>query len=191
MRGWNGVWIGAEDLKIHVPEPSQKLCFERGWVTRDNCVEIMRRGIQTVGAQEVNLVSMDLDGNDFHFVQRILEGGFKPDVFVVEYNAKFPPPIRFSIAYDPAFVWSWGDYFGASLQTFIDLFDSFGFRLVCCNVTGINAFFVHKRHAALFEDVPQDAESLFMPADYNWFVRRGHSPDARSIEQFLSKTQVD
>lgn len=187
MRGWRGVWIGASDLSIRIPESSRRLRFEKGWVTRDNCVEIMRRGSQWIGGKEINLLSMDLDGNDLFFVQTILEHGYEPDVFIVEYNAKFPPPIRFAIDYDPAYVWSGSDYSGASLQSFIDLFDSFGFRLVCCNVTGANAFFVARRHADLFADVPKGAEELFMPPDYNWFLKRGHATDPRSIEHFLRK----
>jgi hypothetical protein len=185
MRGWTGVWIGVVDLRIRIPRSSRKLGFERDWVTRENCVDIMRHGLEKIGAKEVNLVSMDLDGNDLFFVQEILEQGFEPDVFVVEYNGKFPPPIRFSIDYDPAYMWTGSDYFGASLQSFIDLFERFGFQLVCCNVTGANAFFVAKRHAELFADLPKDAEKLFMPPDYNWFLARGHAVDARSIEHFL------
>jgi hypothetical protein len=147
----------------------------------------MKRGIGKIGTTKVNLVSMDLDGNDFFFVKAILEQGLDPDVFIVEYNGKFPPPIRFTIDYDASYNWSGSDYFGASLQSFVDLFESFGFRLICCNVTGANAFFVAERHAGLFADVPKETETLFMPPDYNWFVRRGHSPDPRSIEYFLGK----
>jgi len=185
MRGWNGVWIGATDLSLQIPASSRKLWFGQDWVTRDNCVEIMQRGLQMIGANQVNLISMDLDGNDLFFVQKILEHGFDPDIFVVEYNGKFPPPIRFTIDYDPNFVWSGSDYMGASLQSFVDLFDSFGFRLVCCNVTGANAFFVAGRHTDSFADVPKEVDQLFMAPDYNWFLERGHMSDPRSIERFL------
>jgi hypothetical protein len=187
MRGWSGVWIDATDLHIRIPASCRRLRFEQEWVTPANCVEIMQRGIQMIGAKEVNLVSMDLDGNDLFFVKAILEHGVEPDVFVVEYNGKFPPPIRFTVKYDATYVWSGGDYCGTSLQSLIDVFDSFGFRLVCCNVTGVNAFFVSRRHADLFPDVPKEAGELFMPPDYNWFLRRGHGPDPRSIEHFLCK----
>ena len=185
MRGWSGIWVGAADLSIRVPTSSRKLRFEQQWVTRDNCIDIIRRGIQAIGASDVNLISMDLDGNDWFIVQTILQHGFQPDVFVVEYNGKFPLPIRFKIDYDPAHVWTGGDYWGASLQSFIDLFELFGFRLVCCNVTGANAFFVAGRHAHLFADVPADTGRLFMPPDYNWSLQRAHPPDPRSIEYFL------
>ena len=137
----------------------------------------------------VNLVSMDLDGNDLHFVRTILEARYAPELFIVEYNAKFPPPIRFSIDYDPAYTWQGGDYSGASLQAFVDVFDSFGYRLVCCNVTGINAFFVRGDHADRFADVPADPQRLFMPPDYNWFIQSGHRADPRAIEYFLRTTE--
>jgi hypothetical protein len=187
MHGWSGVWIGGADLCVRIPESSRKLHFEHQWVTLANCVELAKRGMAKIGATKVNLISMDLDGNDFFFVKAILEQGYGPDVFIVEYNGKFPPPIRFTIHYDAGYTWSGSDYFGASLQSFVDIFDSFGFRLVCCNVTGANAFFVAGRHAELFEDVPKGIEQLFMPPDYNWFVRRGHGADPRSIEYFLGK----
>jgi len=89
MRGWSGVWIGATDLSVRIPASSRKLQFEHEWVTLDNCTEILRRGIQKIGAKIVNLISMDLDGNDLFFVKSILEQGFDPDVFIVEYNGKF------------------------------------------------------------------------------------------------------
>lgn len=187
MRGWSGVWIGGADLVVRIPASSRKLHFVREWVTLDNCLELMKRGLGKIDAAKVNLVSMDLDGNDFFFVKAILEQGTDPDVFIVEYNGKFPPPVRFSIDYDAKYAWSGSDYFGASLQSFVDLFESFGYRPVCCNVTGANAFFVAGRHAKVFEDVPKTAAELFMPPDYNWFVTRGHSADPRSIEHFLTE----
>jgi hypothetical protein len=209
MQGWSGVWIDGGDLALHVPEASRRLAFVRDWVTKDSCVPLMRRGLEAIGAgagsssgangasgangsdrdATVNLVSMDLDGNDLHFVRAILEAGYAPDLFIVEYNAKFPPPIRFSIDYDPAYTWQGGDYSGASLQSFVDLLGESGYRLVCCNVTGINAFFVRDDHADRFADVPADPRQLFMPPDYNWFIQRGHRADPRSIEYFLRNTE--
>src|SRR5437899_224235 len=67
MRGWSGVWIGAADLSVRIPACSRKLHFEHEWVTLDNCVGLMKRGVSKIGATKINLVSMDLDGNDFFF----------------------------------------------------------------------------------------------------------------------------
>ena len=45
-----------------------------------------------------------------------------PKVFIVEYNAKFFPPIEFIIDYDENHKWTGDDYFGASLTSLEKLF---------------------------------------------------------------------
>ena len=67
----------------------------------------------------------------------------KPRVIIVEYNAKFPPPIRKCIKYDPKFIWKYDDYLGASLQLLVDNLKK-EYALVGCNISGINAFFIKK-----------------------------------------------
>lgn len=70
-------------------------------------------------------------------------------MIVVEYNAKFPPPIHWTVRYDPACAWAGDDYQGASSQSFADLFGATGYRLVACNLTGVNAYFMsHEFKAA-------------------------------------------
>ena len=94
-----------------------------------------------------DLLSIDLDGNDPHVLAALLANGVRPSVLVVEYNGKFPPPIRFQMDYDPEHRFAENDYYGASLQVFADMLVAAGYRLVACNVTGLNAFFVHDRFA--------------------------------------------
>ena len=76
-----------------------------------------------------------------------LENNFKPSVFIVEYNAKFIPPSKFVMDYNESHRYSLDDYFGASLTSYNDLFNSHNYRLICCNsFTGCNAFFVKYFH---------------------------------------------
>ena len=185
MSGWRGAWIGGEDLKVQVPAASAKLRFVKDWVTAENCAALAAKGLPEGGIAGVNFLSIDLDGNDLHITDALLRAGAKPDVLVVEYNGKFPPPIRFTIKYDPQHRWKSDDYQGASLQSYVDLLAPAGYRLVACNLTGTNAFFVRREFDAQFSDVPEDAGKLFYPADYNWFVGRGHPVAARTIEQFF------
>ena len=60
----------------------------------------MDKGKSDLGVDDVDLISVDLDGNDLYFCEELLKKGFNPSVFIVEYNAKFPPPIQFCIDYD-------------------------------------------------------------------------------------------
>lgn len=185
MHGWSGLWVGAQDVSFPIPDKSL-LAFCRSWITRENCLQLVRRGLEQVGGSRVDVLSIDLDGNDIFILDRLLSQGLQPQVVIVEYNGKFPPPVRWSIEYDPNYEWDETDYQGASLQSFADLLERFGYRLVGCNITGVNAFFVRCDLAEkYFLDIPTAIADLFMPADYNWFVQRGHRTSPRTVARFL------
>ena len=114
----------------------------------------------------------------------ILKEGFKPDCFIVEYNGKFPPPIIYNMPYEENYVWRGGDEQGCSLQFYVNFFNKFDYNLVCCNITGTNAFFVHNKHKDKFKDIPKDIKDIFYPPDYNWFTQIGHSTSTKTIEHF-------
>ena len=76
----------------------------------------------------------------------LLDNKFVPDCLVVEYNSKFPPPILYNLKYDENYKWTGYDDQGTSLQYWIDHLAKFDYKLVCCNITGSNAFFINKRY---------------------------------------------
>lgn len=183
-QGWRGVWVDGSDLAVDV-HGANRLRFLKRWVTLDNITSSIDEGLDALGATDVDLISVDLDGNDFHLCRRILDAGRRPRIFVVEYNAKFPPPVRWTIAYDATHIWDGTDYHGASLQSLVDLFASFEYRLVACNATGVNAFFVPTRFSSAFADVPEDPGVLFVPADFQWFVTSGHRASPKTIASLM------
>jgi hypothetical protein len=185
MSGWKGVWLGADTMRVSIPPGSPKLRHSGAWVTAENCAALVAAELAALQSPQCDFLSIDLDGNDLYVAEQVLAGGAKPAVIVVEYNAKFPPPIRWAIKYDPKHQWAGDDYQGASLQSFADLFAGAGYRLVACNITGVNAYFVRNEFSAAFADVPADIATLFLPADYNWFVGQGHPPSPKTIERFL------
>lgn len=183
--GWRGFWVGGEALAIR-HEGSPRFRYFQEWVTLDNLLHCLNQGRGFLGADEIDVVSLDFDGNDIHFVGALLEGHCLPKLFIVEYNGKFPPPARFQIAYDAHHHWRGDDYFGAALMNFVELFARFGYRLVCCNAhTGANAFFIRGDFAARFDDVPGDPRELHVGPRYHLYARHGHSPSARVVESVL------
>jgi hypothetical protein len=56
---------------------------------------------------EIDLLSIDLDGNDIYILDKI--DVIAPRVLIVEYNAKFPPPMSVAQRYNPNFRWSGSD----------------------------------------------------------------------------------
>lgn len=88
--GYSGTWVGGQDLAIN-PSASSNLKFIQTWVTLDNIIEIYQNSLKLWSTPQFDMVSMDLDGNDFYFVSSLLDCGCRPKLFICEYNALFPP----------------------------------------------------------------------------------------------------
>lgn len=171
--GWSGFWFGGEDLAFDFnPKKSNSLnfYFEKNWITRENIFSLYQEGLFRVRQNKCNLISIDLDGNDLYLAEEILKFCEPPDVFIFEYNAKFIPPIRFSIDYDPNHVWRSDDYYGASLASFCDLLEKNDYFLACCSLCGTNAFFVANKWKSQFQDIPTDVFDLYQPPSY-WMAK--------------------
>lgn len=102
--GWEGAWFGGEEIALTL-ENSTKLRFEKAWVTRDN-ISRLYKSLN----READAISLDLDGNDIYLLEQLLIAKVQPKLFIVEYNAKFPPPLHFQIAYDDDHQWAFDDY---------------------------------------------------------------------------------
>jgi hypothetical protein len=188
--GWRGAWIGGEDLAFDlesVTDTQPNLSYRKAWVTRENVVPLYRAALADIEESHTDLISLDLDGNDLFLAEALLDAGAQPQIFIAEYNAKFPPPIHFVIDYDPQHRWHFDDYYGASLTAFNELFRRYNYFLVCCNATGVNAFFVHERHRQLFSDVPSDIGKLYEPPKHflTGLDFAGHPVSLRTVEKIL------
>jgi hypothetical protein len=186
-RGWKGFWVGNQDLAFdHNPDRVESCAFsyKRGWIKQSNIVDLCAEGLVSVSETQCHLISLDLDGNDYHFVKTLLEAGALPEVFIVEYNGRFLPPIEFVMDYNEEHNWDGSDHYGGSLSSFVNLFEKHGYFLACCNITGLNAFFIKSTHKHLFNDVPSDIRTLFGSPKYfltNLDVA-GHPVSKKTIE---------
>lgn len=184
--GWKGVWIGGEELAFNHRTNPSRLTFRHVFITNDNVISTIEDGLKSLNSTSIDVLSLDLDGNDIYFIDSILSSGILPAVMIVEYNGKFPPPIRWSISYDSKHVWDGSDYHGASLQSMNDILSKYAYKLVCCNIgTGANAFFVAERFHSAFDDVPTELADIFVPLRVNLFVQRGPHPSPSTVENML------
>ena len=180
--GWHGSWIGGQDLAWRY-KPCKKLLFQKDWVTLSTIPAAIARAREHLAVDTVDVVSMDLDGNDIYFTEQILDLGIRPQLFIVEYNAKFIPPVKFKMDYNPDFQWNGTDWFGASLASYTELFERKGYRLVCCNShTGANAFYVREDLMAVFSDVPRDLRDIYAGPRYHQMSWFGHRPSFEVVE---------
>jgi hypothetical protein len=185
--GWRGFWVGGETLRPDINDGrGSNFQYAKEWITLDNILDISSQCLQRLEREAIDVISLDLDGNDIYFMRALLEVGHRPKLFIVEYNAKFPPPVEFEIAYDPKHVWQGDDYFGASLASFVRDFHKFNYQLVCCNShTGANAFFVDSAYANHFKDVPSDLDSIYVGPRYALYKKFGHPVSMKTIERIF------
>lgn len=184
VQGWRGVWLGG--VPLVAATLSERLRFHQCWIDLDNVVPTLRRELAAARIEQPDVISLDLDGNDFHLAKAMLEAALRPALFIVEYNATLRPSTRWAMPYDAAHRWDGSAYFGASLAAFHELLDAQGYRLVACNITGGNAFFVRREFDAAFADVPVDWRALFMPATYLPYAAGGHPQGPRFIASMLA-----
>ncbi len=143
LQNWTGGWIDASAKNARrtrgcfapLLEKGQ-LKFVEGFVTRESAASLID---QAGGLKDLDLFSIDIDGNELHVLDTL---PLKARLVVSEYNGKFPPPIEWTIPYDPKYVWDRTDYCGASLSLLEGLMRKKGYSLVGCNISGVNAFFV-------------------------------------------------
>ena len=107
-------------------------------------VENINSVISQFGLQgEIDALSIDVDGNDYWLWKNL--DIINPRLVVAEYNDRLGPEASITIAYDPKFNCALSQhefYQGASLTALTKLADSRGYRLIGCESSGTNAFFL-------------------------------------------------
>jgi hypothetical protein len=189
LKGWRGVWIDGNPENIahvasHIPLRTPRLSVMEAFVTRENVADLVAGGLRSTGGalDELDLLSIDLDGNDLQILLPLLEAS-DPRVVCIEYNAKFPLPVEVELPYDPTHTWAQDDYQGASLARILRRLEN-RYTLVCCNVSGVNAFFVRNDLAAAFTAYP--AEELYQPPRYHLImIAAGHPPSLKFLAASL------
>jgi hypothetical protein len=166
--GWRGLWMDGGDENAALIRRGFSYLIDQGllqfkhvFITRDNINELIASA--ALGT-EIDFLSVDVDGNDLFIWQAI--DAVNPRVVALEYNAKFPPPHEYSIAYHAEQVWDGTDRMGASLSALTRLSEQKGYVLVGCNIAGANAFYVRRDLVGDLFATPATAEHLYHPARY-------------------------
>jgi hypothetical protein len=177
LQGFRGYWVDGNESEIAQFRNAMDgvdfhdLKVRNEFLTVPKIQSIVKDAINSLG-DEIDLLSIDVDGNDLYFLKEALRY-VRPKLIVVEYNAKFPPPVRIGIPYSEAQRWAGDDYHGASLMVFVDELNPY--QLVSCNLSGANAFFVRSEFADLFPEYPPS--SLYQPLRRHvCFQRPGQHP---------------
>lgn len=187
--GWTGFWVDTTPPAINLKQVDKpRFAMMNRHVSMDNILDTMKQGLSYTSNDRPDFISFDFEGNDYYLIEKLLSNGYQPQVFLVEYNAKFMPPIEWKVEYSADNVWSYDDYFGASLMSFVKLFEQHGYFLACCNqFTGSNAYFIRDEHRDQFRDVPTDVMDIWMKPQYYLPRLYGHQSSPKTAESILNK----
>ena len=153
-RGWRGLMMDVQGVCKNPLATVKQEC-----ITAENINELFRKYDVP---ERFDLLSIDLDGNDF-WVWREIRA--RARVVVIEYNSSFGPHECSAIVYDPYFTFHYSDYFGASLLALKKLGERKEYTLVYCDRNGVNAFFV-ANEALPAGSMPRPIEEIYRPPNY-------------------------
>lgn len=193
-QGWKTIWIDAAPCAFDPTCNPLVLSHHRVFVNAENICDIVRKGMKNLGALSIDVLSIDIDGNDGYLASALLESGLAPEVMIIEINELLPPPVRFMQDYNPKYVWDNSKNSGSSLQSLSELLAMYGYICVGCNSqTGVNAFFVKSDFAKQFTDVPSNLAELFIGRSVHPYKYRDHRTQLspKLIENVLRSIKPD
>lgn len=192
IQGWRGGWIEGSARKalaarknLAVAVREGRLRVEQHFLTVANVDATVAR---LAPMNEIDLLSIDLDGNDYYILNAIRS--ISPRVIVAEYNPKFPADVFWVMEYNETHRWDSTDYFGASLKALETLLAPRGYSLVGCNLLGSNAFFVRSDLATDPRFCsPFTAENHYEPARY-YLLATYHGGHPERFGHYLSDAHL-
>ncbi len=144
LDNWKGVWIEADpgnckkiEKNLNLALSKKQLTLLNDFAKKDNINNLF--SLNSV-SREFDILSIDIDGNDYHIWQALND--FKPRVVVIEYNAFYGTYLSLAQKYDKNYFWGRTHFYGSSLSALNKLAKQKGYLLVACNFFGNNAFFV-------------------------------------------------
>ena len=168
-KNWSGLILDSSDTHIKTIKKSKNYYWKYNlkaintFVTK-NINNLIKLNIGK--RKNVGLLSIDIDGNDYWIWKAI--NCIKPDIVVIEYNARLGDNNSLSIPYKEYFDRKKENYsmiyFGCSLEALRRLGTKKGYSLVGTNKNGNNAFFVKKE---ILKNSKSGIKSLSSKASFN------------------------
>jgi hypothetical protein len=144
---WDGYVIDGSSFNIQILQQSYffwryNLTAVCAFITKDNINHLLSA---SSFPNEVGLLSIDIDGNDYYVLDEIIT---KPSILICEFNSIFGPDRKISVPYNSNFDRTVAHYsnlfWGASLSAINYAAEKKGLVLVGVNDAFNNAFFVRR-----------------------------------------------
>lgn len=127
--GWNGIQMDYDTKE------SKEV--KKEFITKENICDLFKKYLIP---EKPDLLSIDLDGNDYWILKEILKS-YLPRVVILELNPAFEGSV--AIEYNEKHIWNEDNYYGASFEAFKKLMEGYGYNLVYNHIE-LNLIFIKK-----------------------------------------------
>ena len=150
----------VEELKNTFRDYSENVFIKHKWIDfEENSIDRILNG--TPIPKDFTLISLDIDGEDFHIWKSI--SVYKPKIVVIEFNPTIPMHI------DIVQERGTGNNFGASALALQNLGKEKGYELI--SMTDNNMIFVDEKYYKLFNLMDNSCTTLFAPFEKKYMTQ--------------------
>ena len=164
-RGWDGFLIEPDPVYFRKLEAlyngTDGVQTLESFVTPDNIDELFRHASAPT---QFGVMSIDIDSIDYQVWAGLSD--FQPRIVIAEFNPMIPPDRRYVVSEMDAVRSSLSSRMNASLLSWHELGIEKGYRLVYCESTGSNLFFVHEDCIDLLDVEGLSPEVLYQPPQF-------------------------
>ena len=101
--------------------------------------------------KELTFLNLDIDSYDLFIIEELLKSEYRPKIISMEINEKIPPPVFFTVLFEPSHFWKGDHFFGCSITAASSTVKKFGYKLIKLQYN--NAIFVCDSFSQNFEDL--------------------------------------
>jgi len=176
-------WIG---LQMDGSHENLSINLRKEFIMKENIIELFNK---YKVKENINLLSVDIDFNDFYCLHEILKH-YTCDIIICEYNASHLPNEDKVVLYNKEQMWDYTNYFGSSLLSLNILCKKYNYTLVYCDNKGVNAYFINDK--ILCEKKLKflnagNVEKIYKSPKYNTGPNGGHPQDPYDREYITSE----
>ena len=117
--GWSGLLMDGN--------PEKETNIKKEFITSENIISLFDKYDVPI---EFDLLSIDIDGNDFWVLKSILNSRYTPRVIINEFNGCLQEGVLQVMKYNPSHIWEGDDYYGASFEAYKHLLNHGGYTLI-------------------------------------------------------------
>jgi hypothetical protein len=190
---WNGLVIDSCEKNVNQIQNSYyywkyNILAKKFFINKNNINNIIADFLDQQCKKTLDLLSIDIDGNDYWILNNVEFEKFKPKIVVCEYNSLLGNKLSLTIPYKEEFNRENNDpklkiYYGASIKAFVNLLNKKGYIFLGSNNNANNLFFVAKEFEKIFDH--QTVDSGYKKNKFKEF----NNEDFNTAQKRLDKKQ--